>query len=177
MVLVLYVPQGASCAPLDDGGCQLGSPTIQTVSLPPQRQQPTSSPQSPICAYPAWNIPPSQSLASQKCPKHTYLPCSCPNPFETCPLPSLPKLNCQNLFTPCLTVTIQEQCKNTFKPARHFLMGFYTLHSLSKALSLLEVCMLVSGQDRGFRLPPPWPMLCVHLPRSLTQFCLRYGLN
>lgn len=177
MVLVLYVPQGASCAPLDDGGCQLVSSTVQTISLPPQRQKPTSSPQSPICVCPAWYITPTQSLASQNCPKHTYLTFSCSNPFETCPFPSLPKLNCQNLFTLCLTVTIQEQCKNTFQPVRHFLVRLYTLHSLSKTLSLLEVCLLVSGQDKDYQLPPPWPMLCVHLPWSLTQFCLRYGIN
>jgi len=70
--------------------------------------------------------------------------------------PFFAKLNCQNLFTLCLTVTIQEQCKHTFKPARHFLVGLYMLHSLSKALSLLEACMLVSGQGKGYRQLAPW---------------------
>lgn len=31
MVLELCVPQGASCAPLTDEDCQLGSSTVQTV--------------------------------------------------------------------------------------------------------------------------------------------------
>lgn len=76
---------------------------------------------------------PAQSIASQKCPKHTYIPLSCPNTFEICPLPSLPKVNCQNFFIPCLEVTIQEQGKELFKSARNLLVVLYTLHSLSKS--------------------------------------------
>lgn len=34
-------PTNSSCAPLDDGGCQLGSPTILTLSLPPRSPVPS----------------------------------------------------------------------------------------------------------------------------------------